>query len=313
MFRPAPAAPRKRRRVIERVLRVRPPFRLDLTVAVLRRFSTNVVDVTSQDGTYRRALSGFTEAAVVAVRQRDAGELVVRIDCGPGDEERTFALVPRMLGTERDLATFERGAESIPWLRDLARRMRGVKPPRYATLWEACVNAVVFQQVSLHAATAILRRVILEIGEPIERDGIALRAFPTIEALLEAPDDVLRRAGLSVNKIATLRRVATALQSGSLDEVMLEERSSTEASAVLCGIKGIGPWTAAVVLLRGLGRLDVFPANDSGVARGLASLAGGAVDIDDTFTRLGDQRGMLYFHLLLARLETSGEVTGTNW
>jgi DNA-3-methyladenine glycosylase II len=313
MFRPACAAPRERRRVIERVLHVRPPFRLDLTVAVLRRFSTNVVDVTSPDGTYRRALAGFAEPAVVAVRQTNSGELAVRVDCGPGDEERTFALVPRMLGTERDLTTFDRGAESVPWLRDLARRMRGVKPPRYATLWEACVNAVVFQQVSLHAATAILRRVILAIGEPIERDGIALRAFPTIDALLEAPDDTLRGAGLSANKVATLRRVGAALQNGALDEVMLEERSSAEASAVLCGIKGIGPWTAAVVLLRGLGRLDVFPANDSGVARGLASLAGGAVDIDETFAYLGDQRGMLYFHLLLARLEASGEVTGTIW
>jgi DNA-3-methyladenine glycosylase II len=313
MFRSAFAAPRERHRVTERVLRVRPPFRLDLTVAVLRRFSTNVVDVTAPDGTYRRALAGFSEPAVVAVRQTGPEELAVRVDCGPGEEERTFALVPRMLGTERELATFERGAESIPWLRDLARRMRGVKPPRYATLWEACVNAVVFQQVSLHAATAILRRVILEIGEPIERDGTALRAFPTIGALLDAPDDLLRRAGLSVNKIATLRRVGAALQSGALDEVMLEERSSADASALLCGIKGIGPWTAAVVLLRGLGRLDVFPANDSGVARGLASLAGDAVDIGETFALLGDQRGMLYFHLLLARLEASGEVTGTIW
>jgi DNA-3-methyladenine glycosylase II len=289
-------------------LPVRAPYRLDLTVAVLRRFSTNVVDRCGDDGTYRRALSGFLEPAIVTVRQAGPAELALRIDCGPGEEERTAALVPRMLGTERDLSRFDRGAKGLPWLRDLAARMRGVKPPRYPTLWEACVNAVVFQQVSLHAASAILRRVILEVGTPLERDGVALHAFPTIDAFARAPEDTLRRAGLSLNKVATLRRVGEALGAGVLDEAMLEERDSTEAAALLCRIKGIGPWTAAVVLLRGLGRLDVFPAKDSGIARGLATLAPGLEDLTETFARLGDQRGMLYYHLLLARLEARGEL-----
>jgi DNA-3-methyladenine glycosylase II len=292
----------------ERILAVREPFRLDLTVAVLRRFSTNVVDVLTPDGVYVRALAGDGGAASVTVRQTGAAEIVVRVDGPPGDEPRAFALAARMLGIDRDLATFDRGAARVPWLRGLAARMRGVKPPRYPTLWEACVNAVVFQQVSLHAASAILRRVILETGEPLERDGLALRAFPTIGALCGATDGVLRAAGLSVNKVATLRRIGEALTAGAIDEAMLEERESPAAADLLCGIKGIGPWTAAVVLLRGLGRLDVFPAKDSGVARGLASLAGEALDLPAVFAALGEQRGMLYYHLLLARLEASGEI-----
>jgi DNA-3-methyladenine glycosylase II len=102
--------------------------------------------------------------------------------------------------------------------------------------------------------------------------------------------------------------VAEALTSGALDEAMLEELASPEASARLCEIKGIGPWTAAVVLLRGLGRLDVFPAKDSGVARGLAQLTGDPnLDVPRTLERLGNERGMLYYHLLLARLEARGE------
>ncbi len=293
---------------IERLLTVTPPYRLDLTVAVLRRFSTNIVDVIAPGGTYLRALSGLGRPAIVAVRQRAPDELAVRIDCEPGDEERCFALVVRMLGTQRTLVEFERGAKKIPWLRDLAARMRGVKPPRYPTLWEACVNAVVFQQVSLHAATAILRRVILETGEPAARDGMAFYGFPDPGALVAAPDDVLRRAGLSVAKVATLRRVAEALAAGALDEAMLEGSSSPEAAAKLCEIKGIGPWTAAVVLLRGLGRLDVFPAKDSGVARGLAQLTGDPnLDVPEALEQLGNERGMLYYHLLLARLEARGE------
>ncbi len=256
-----------------------------------------------------RALSGFAGPATVAVRQTGPEEVAVAVDCVPGDEERCFALVPRMLGTHRPVPIFDRGAATVPWLRDLARRMRGVRPPRYATLWEACVNAIVFQVLSLDAASAILRRVILAVGDPIERDGTTLHAFPSIDAVVDASDDVLRATGLSINKITTLRRIGEALRTGTIDEAMLEERTSPDASALLCSVKGIGPWTAAVILLRGLNRLDVFPANDSGVARGLKTLAGDDVDVEDALRRLGDERGMLYFHLLLARLERTGEVS----
>ena len=138
---------------------------------------------------------------------------------------------------------------------------------------------------------------------------IALHAFPSAESLRVADDDILLAAGLSANKLATLRRVADALLSGSLDEAMLEERPSPDAAEILCRIKGIGPWTATVILLRGLGRLDVFPMNDSSVARNLAFVAGAAaVDIGRVLTALGPQRGMLYYHLLLARLDVRGEI-----
>jgi len=286
------------------------PYRLDLTVSVLRRFSTNVVDRFSEDGRYERALDGFAAPALVVVRQRDPATLEVAIDAPPGETERALALVQRMLGIDRDLARFDRAAARVPWLRDLAKRMRGVKPPRYPTLWEACVNAVVFQQISLHAAGAILRRVIEALGTKVDGAGGLLYAFPSPQTLLGAADATLGVAGLSVNKIAALRRIAEALLGGALDEAMLEERPSPEGAAVLTAIKGIGPWTAAVVLLRGLGRLDVFPAKDSGVARSIAVIAGAeSVDVAATLKTLGDYRGMLYYHLLLARLDARGDLT----
>ncbi len=293
--------------VTETLVDVAAPYRLDLTVAVLRRFSTNLVDV-AHAGTYRRALTGFVSPVVVSVRQTAAARLAVAVDGAPGEEPRALALVRRMLGTDRRTPVFQRGAAKIPWLRALARRMRGVKPPRYPTLWEACVNAIVFQQVSIYAAGAILRRTIEALGSPIERDGILLHAFPSAAAFLAADDAALQAAGLSGAKIATLRRAGEALASGALDEAMLERRTTPEALELLCRVKGIGPWTAAVILLRGLGRLDLFPQNDSGVARSLALLGGGEADVAPAFELLGSERGMLYYHLLLARLEARGEI-----
>lgn len=63
------------------------------------------------------------------------------------------------------------------------------------------------------------------------------------------------------------------------------------------------------VLLRGLGRLDVFPLNDTSVASNLALVAGPEVlDVASIIEALRPQQGMLYYHLLLARLEARGEV-----
>lgn len=300
-----------------RILPVVAPYRLDLTVTVLRRLSTNIVDRLGSDGTYTRAFEGLGAPGVVTVRQRDATALEVELDVPAGQAVRAFGLVERMLGVDRDLRSFDRRAAKISWLRALARRMRGVKPPRYPTLWEACVNAIIFQQISVVAAGSIMGRFVERFGTALRRGGEVLYAFPPPQAILEARDAALGETGLSANKFSTLRRVADALLGGTLDEAMLEERPSPAAALLLTAIKGIGPWTAAVILLRGLGRLDVFPAYDSGAARSLAALnpqvsageARGVPDLAQALETLGDQRGMLYYHLLLARLEARGEVS----
>ncbi|HXS13664.1 MAG TPA: hypothetical protein VN734_13230 [Acidobacteriaceae bacterium] len=287
------------------------PYRLDLTVSALRRLSTNTVDVLTLEGEYLRALHGFRKPVLVRVVQTQPTTLSVTLEgCDDANERiRASAIVRRILGVERELSRFYRAARDIPWLWPLAVRMRGLKPPRYPTLWEACVNAIVFQQVSLGAASSIARRMIIALGVPLKCGTIVLYAFPNAEHFRVADDGILRAAGLSANKLSTLRRVADALLSGTLNEAMLEERPSPDAAEILCGIKGIGPWTATVILLRGLGRLDVFPMRDSSVARNLAFVAGAAaVDVDRVLTELGAQRGMLYYHLLLARLDARGEI-----
>jgi DNA-3-methyladenine glycosylase II len=286
------------------------PYRLDLTVSVLRRLSTNVVDVLSPDGEYLRVLGDSNAPVLVRVSMDRPDALRVTLEGDDAAHAPVLHVVRRMLGTDSTLARFYRGAARIPWLRPLAQRMRGVKPPRYPTLWEAAVNAIVFQQVSIYSASAILGRLIAALGSPVTLpNGVTLRAFPDAFTTLAANDDVLRGAGLSANKVATLRRVGEALASGALDERMLEELPSAAAAELLQTIKGIGQWTATVILLRGFGRLDVFPRNDSGVAASLAFVAGSAVEVESVLETLGPQRGMLYYHLLLARLEARGAVT----
>jgi DNA-3-methyladenine glycosylase II len=283
------------------LLPVRAPFRLDLTADALRRLATNTVDVVTPDGAYYRALDVGGE--IVAVRVTQIDEATLCVESTGASSEGTLALVARTLGTGVDLRPWARNAARVPWIAPLERAFRGVKPPRYASLWEACVHAIVFQQISIHAAASIMRRLITAIGTPVCVDGVALMPFPSSAALLAADDATLRAAGLSKNKVTHLRAVADALTRGDVRDEEIEALSTLEASERLTQLRGIGPWSAAVVLLRGFGRLDIFPLRDSGVARSAALLSGDSeLNLDSVLEKLGPVRGMLYYHLLLGRL-----------
>ena len=287
---------------------VRAPFRLDLTANVLRRLSTNVVD--RFDGTtYRRLIGDARAPALLSVTQTGPAELTVDIAASGKTRLDPAALVARVLGIDVDLEPFYRAAAGVAWLAPLVAGARGVKPPRYPTVWEACVNAIVYQQVSIHAAGAILRRVIERYAVPVPVGEAQLYAFPGPQTLVDADAEELRGLGLSINKVISLRAVARAILDGAIDEAALTLLPTPEVMAALVVHRGIGPWTAAVVALRGFGRLDLFPLNDSGVAKSVRDLSGrGDVDVGALLAQLGEQRGMLYYHLLIGRLVARGDV-----
>jgi len=285
---------------------VRAPYRLDLTATALRRLSTNLVDVF--DGTtYRRLIGDPADPVLLEVRQDAPDALTLRVHGEPGLD--AAALVRRMFGTEVDLAHFYRAAAEIPWLSALVERARGVKSPRYPSLWETIVNAVVYQQISIHAAAAILRRVIERYAVVRHVAGEAIAAFPPPQTIVDADIPELRSLGLSVNKVVALRTLGRAILDGEIDERAIEPMATPQLVEHLVAFKGIGPWTAAVIALRGFGRLDIFPMKDSGVARMLKELSGDPnVDTSAILATLGDQRGMLYYHLLLGRLASRGVI-----
>ena len=109
---------------------------------------------------------------------------------------------------------------------------------------------VVGQQVSTASANAIYARL--------------NAAFPKLEAhaLGAASDETLRGCGLSAPKMKTLRAIAQALETKTLDLDALAAMSAEEAHAALCAVHGIGPWTADIFLLFCLGHPDAWPAGD---------------------------------------------------
>lgn len=280
---------------------VRPPYRLDLTVDALRRLAANVVDVVGDDGIYRRALADRNGSNLVEVTQPSARSLRLRIAGREGS--RWVPVLERMLGVHVRLDDWYARVKPYAWLSFLTRELKGMRPPRYPSMWEALAHAIVFQQISIHAAAAIMRRTIEALSEPIEHAGGLFFPFIDPRAVLKASEKTLRAAGLSANKVAHLRSAATAVLDQVVTDDLIAMLPSPQAAQRLTVVRGIGAWSAAVVLLRGFGRLDVFPMKDSGVARSLKALSGNTeIDGHALLEALGPVRGMLYFHLLLGRV-----------
>jgi DNA-3-methyladenine glycosylase II len=156
---------------------------------------------------------------------------------------------------------------------------------------------VPFQQLSLDAGLAIVGRLVERFGKHLEHGGRRFHAFPTAHAIAGARLAALRECGLSVRKAESLRYIARTIESGELTEGKISSMSTDDALRTLIELPGIGPWSAGLVLLRGLGRMDVFPPGDVGAARRLGALMHlrSRASLDRVVEGFGEYRGYLYF------------------
>lgn len=121
----------------------------------------------------------------------------------------------------------------------------------------ALVRSIVFQQLAGRVARIILERVVAAVGGSL-----------TPEAFAAASDKKLRAAGLSANKLASLRDLSSKVLDGAVDLSATSKQSDDEISARLITVRGIGKWTAEMYLMFELRRLDVWPVDDLGVRQG---------------------------------------------
>lgn len=293
-----------------------PPFRLDLTVWTLRRRPDNVVD--RWDGhTYRRVLpllGGPVEISVTQVEPPEMPRLRVSVDGQPlhsGLKAAVTSALERLLGVRIDLAGFYRLAAREKQLGHLARRFQGMKPPRYATVFESAIVGVASQQVSRTVSILVLNRLTAGYGTEFHAHGTTAHAFPRPEDLARLVPAELRPLGFSRQKERAICELAQSVAGESVDLEGLAALSDEAAIEHLCSLRGVGRWTAEYVLLRGLGRTQIFPGDDVGARNNLRRWLRLERPLDyeavhRTLERWHPYAGLIYFHMLLDRLAEAG-------
>lgn len=152
-----------------------------------------------------------------------------------------------------------------PVLRTLIDRIGVFEATHEPDLWWSLIDAICSQQLSVKAASTILGRI-----ERLAPDG----RRPPPHELLEAPDEALRACGLSRAKVVYVKDLATKWLDGTLEPERFAEMDDDEVIEHLVRVKGIGRWTAEMVLIFTLGRLDVWPVDDLGIQLAVQELYG---------------------------------------
>jgi DNA-3-methyladenine glycosylase II len=310
-----PAAPDLERLTFQ--VKPLPPFRLDLTAWALRRRAINAVDC--WDGTtHRRTLVVNGRPLGMEVVQTAPSErpllhvTVSGSSLPPCTRSAVMAALTRLLGFDHCLTDFYRAAADDPVLGHLTQVFRGLKPPCFPTLFETLVNAFACQQVTLSLGIQLLNRLAEACASGLDgADGRAF-AFPRPADLAGRAPDELRALGFNRQKARAIIKLARALAEHRFDVDELEHLDDATAMARLRALRGVGRWTAEYVLLRGLGRLHVFPGDDIGARNNLQRWLGllEPLDYDGVQRALAKWepfQGLVYLHLLLRGLQLERE------
>lgn len=290
-----------------------PPFRLDLTAWCLRRRPANLID--RWDGsTYRRLIVIGDSPFEIAVSQNDHGGLKITIQGGLRDPRTNQAIkegVEKTLGLRQRLNSFYRFAASQRELAPLVNRFRGMKPPRFFSVFEGLVNGIACQQLSLSLGIQLLNRLAQNFGLSVGEGLSASYAFPRPRDLACLRPEQIRKLGFNFQKARALVDVSQAIIEGRVDLEALTTANDEEALRRLMELRGVGRWTAEYTLLRGMGRWHIFPADDQGARNGLAHWLRlrkppDAAQAQRMLRRWEPYGGLIYFHMLMNGLDEAG-------
>ena len=187
--------------------------------------------------------------------------------------------------------------------------------PRFPSLFECLVNAIACQQLTLDVGIKLLNRFTERFGQTGTDSDAMAHAFPEPDDIATAGIDAVRTLGFSTAKARAIVELAQTISGCDYDLETLAMSDNETASAAFQRLRGIGRWSAEYALLRGLGRTDVFPADDVGARNNLQRLLGVDTAMDyDTVRRAASRWapsvGLVYFHLLLDYVDRAGWLTG---
>lgn len=217
-------------------------------------------------------------------------------------------LIHKIFNLGLDLRPFYKDMENEQIINKIIKQLYGLKNPSTTSLFEALVDSIVQQQISLNVAHKIENRLIKQFGSSLELYGQKYYSYPLPEDLAGQDLENLRDCGLSSRKAQYIRDLSQSILNGEVDFSYIQGMNSTaEMIEELTKIRGIGVWTAEIALLRGLGRLDAIPADDIGLQRVISHFYRenekiSAEEVREIATSWGKWKGLASYYLIVAEL-----------
>lgn len=254
----------------------RGPYSLASSAAFLCGFTPAAgASATLDDG---RLVLGFLDETrhapvAVALSQRTVDGAVVGELAAPARGADSAAIakqIMRVLSLDHDARGLLAATAGDAVARELVTARPGFRPVCFPSPYEAAIWGVLAQRVAMPLAASLKQRLAIATGAVAEGFGRTFHPSPAPRALLALE----AFPGLPAEKLARLHAVALAALDGRLDAERLRALPRERALEDLRAIRGVGPWTAEHVLVRGCGSVDELPAAEPRVLRAIAEAYG---------------------------------------
>jgi DNA-3-methyladenine glycosylase II len=244
-----------------------PPFDFDRSLSFIERFSPTEGEQTIEDGVLTKAVRADGQTVTFRVRQTGSVEeprlaftLRSHRPMSRGVRGSVRHLLARYLSVDDDLRPFYDLAHADPKFAPRTEQLHGLHHVRFLTPFECACWAVLAQRSSMRAARRMKDALVERYGGELEVDGHVHAAFPDPADLARAKGRDLaetigneRKAGF----VASVRRAFSGV-----DQKWLETAPFEDVEEWLRDIDGIGEWSAAFVMFRGLGRAGAMAMNE---------------------------------------------------
>jgi DNA-3-methyladenine glycosylase II len=226
-----------------------------------------------EEGVWRRAIL-LDSGKLIPVALRSIGTVeepkieVKTFQTATEQEEKELKKLDELFSFSQDLTSLYSFMDKDPVLRELKLKFYGLKAGSIgATVFESIIKSIIQQQISIRVAFSITNRMVTRFGEKAETEGVIYYDFPTPKRLAEAALEKIRQCGLSWRKAEYIKGIAEKAATGEFDPEGLRLLSNEQVAETLKKFRGVGTWTAEMVLAAGLKRNAAVPAGDLGVRR----------------------------------------------
>jgi len=255
----------------------KPPFDFELNCRVFG-YEKPMPEV-YEDGVWRRAIlldSGrLIPVALQSIGTVEEPKIEANYFQTISEQERQelAGILDWMFSFSQDLTSLYAFMDKNPVLRGLKLKFYGLKAGSIgATVFESIIKSIIQQQISIRVAFSITNRMVTRFGEKAEAEDVIYYDFPTSKRLAEAALEEIRQCGLSWRKAEYIKGIAEKAATGEFDPEGLRSLSNEQVAETLKRFRGVGTWTAEMVLAAGLKRNACIPAGDLGVRRTISTL-----------------------------------------
>jgi DNA-3-methyladenine glycosylase II len=252
---------------VEGTLQPVPPFDFNQSLRFMSHFQPAMGQQTAEAGVLTKALTldgqtfvfratstGTTDAPRLAYTLYSETAVIAETQAAAADHIAFF------LSLNDDLRPFYAIGEDDPFFAPVIRELYGYHQVKFPSPFENAVWAILSQRNLMGAARHSKDWLTERFGGSLGVEGVVYRAFPEPARLALLTVDELNAAIGNIRKAECVASAARAFD--QVDGRWLREADADDVGRWLRGIKGIGAWSAAFVLLRGLGRMEHIPPNE---------------------------------------------------